>query len=108
MILEKRVAVITGSGRGIGRAIALRFAKEGARLVLTARTQGQIEETCSQVTALGAEAMGVTGDVSKKADIEKVAANIDAAIAGIQRDIAAIAGIVAKLSRCLADDLFQK
>jgi NAD(P)-dependent dehydrogenase (short-subunit alcohol dehydrogenase family) len=72
MILENRIAVVTGSGRGIGRAIALRFAEEGARVVLMARTQSQIEETCRQVTALGREAIGVAGDVSKKADIESL------------------------------------
>lgn len=72
MKLENRVAVVTGSGRGIGRAIALTFAREGARLVLMARTQSQIEETCKQVVALGREAVAVTGDISRRTDIENL------------------------------------
>jgi NAD(P)-dependent dehydrogenase (short-subunit alcohol dehydrogenase family) len=72
MKLENKIAVVTGGGRGIGRAIALRFAKEGARVVVMARSEGQIDETCKQMMALGGEAFGVTGDVSKKADIENL------------------------------------
>ena len=42
--LKGRIALITGASRGIGRAVALRFAQEGAQLILSARTQGALEE----------------------------------------------------------------
>ena len=50
--LEDKVAIITGAGRGIGRAIALGYAVEGARLALIARTPDELEETASQIAEM--------------------------------------------------------
>ncbi len=54
--LAGRIALITGASRGIGRAVALRFAREGAHVIATARTQGALEELDDEIKALGGTA----------------------------------------------------
>ena len=72
MKLDGRVAVITGAGRGIGRAIALAYAREGARLALAARSESELEQTVVAVSELGAEAIAVPTDVTSQADTERL------------------------------------
>jgi len=71
MVLEGRVAVITGAGRGIGQGIALRFAQEGARLVVQDIEHAHLEDTSARLRAAGAEFVAVAGDVSVTADVER-------------------------------------
>ena len=66
--LEGKVAIITGGGYGIGKEIALIYARAGARLVLTARTPGPLEETCAAIQKIGVEAITFRADVAKEAD----------------------------------------
>ena len=72
MRLEGRVALITGAGRGIGRAIALAYAKEGAKLGLAARTVSEVEETARQAEALGAPACVIRADVTDQSQVEEM------------------------------------
>lgn len=72
MQLENRVAIITGAGRGVGRAIALAYAKEGAKLALAARTQSELEETAQQAEALGAEALVLPVDLCDQAQVDEM------------------------------------
>lgn len=64
MLLENKVALITGSGRGIGRAIARLFAKEGASVFLTARTEKQLSATASEITTGGGRSAYASADLA--------------------------------------------
>jgi NAD(P)-dependent dehydrogenase (short-subunit alcohol dehydrogenase family) len=70
MLLENKVALITGSGRGIGRATAELFAKEGAQVFLSARTESELREAADTITQSGGEATFSTADVAQARDCE--------------------------------------
>ena len=70
-MLEGRICLITGAGRGIGRATALLFASEGAKLVLSDLDREPLDEVISQIKNQGGEAVGVVGDVTADDFAEK-------------------------------------
>lgn len=72
MKLSGKVAVITGSGRGIGRAIAVLYAKEGAKVTVTARSLDQIEHVTEEIRELGDEALAVQADVTSEGDVSRL------------------------------------
>ena len=72
MRLQNKVAVLTGGGSGIGRATALRFAEEGARVVVDDLNQAWADETVSLVAKQGGEAVAVIADVTERAGVRKM------------------------------------
>ena len=69
--LKGKVAAITGGTEGIGRATALRLAREGAKVAICARRQEQLDKTAAEIKKAGAEVLAVSADMSKAADVER-------------------------------------
>jgi NAD(P)-dependent dehydrogenase (short-subunit alcohol dehydrogenase family) len=61
--LEGKIAIVTGASRGIGRAIALQLARDGATVVLAARTEGDLAKVAAEIKSTGAKATTVAGDL---------------------------------------------
>ena len=74
--LQDRIAVITGASRGIGRAVALGFAAEGAHVILVARTVGGLEEVDDEIHKIGGKATLVPLDLTDFDAIDRLGANI--------------------------------
>ena len=72
--LAGKVAIVTGGGRGIGRAVALALAGEGAAVVVSARTRSEIEEVAQAIRDLGGRALPVQADVSREEDVASMVA----------------------------------
>jgi NAD(P)-dependent dehydrogenase (short-subunit alcohol dehydrogenase family) len=74
MKLKDRVAIITGGGTGIGQAISLAFAREGARLALAARNLPRLEETVKAIKAKGGQAIAIQADLTDHEQIKRMVA----------------------------------
>jgi NAD(P)-dependent dehydrogenase (short-subunit alcohol dehydrogenase family) len=72
--LDGEIVLITGAGRGIGEAVAHAFARSGANLVLTARTEREVDQVARETAKLGVKTIALPGDVSKQADIRTIVA----------------------------------
>lgn len=113
-MLEGKIALITGGGRGIGRATAVLFAREGARVVVADISADGVKETAELITNAGGEATGVVADVSKPADVSAMMTatldafgRLDCAFnnAGINGTLAGVRG---KLTAEWPEDAFDK
>ena len=70
MRLQDKVAIITGGGRGIGKAIALGFADEGADVVIVARTEEEINSVCEEIQSRGRKALAIPCDVTDEDQVK--------------------------------------
>ena len=83
MKLKDKVAVITGGGRGIGKAVALAYAREGAKLALCARTGSELQQTVSELRELKADAEGWVCDVSDEQAVKDFIGNVKNKFGGV-------------------------
>ena len=74
MLLKGQVAVVTGGGRGIGRAIARRFAAAGAAVLVAARTASEVQGVAGEIQRAGGLAAWLAADVSREADCARIVA----------------------------------
>ncbi len=71
--LRGQTAIVTGASRGIGKAIAVMFASEGANVVVTARTEYAIDDLAGRIVQSGGSALAVTADLSIDSDLQRIA-----------------------------------
>jgi NAD(P)-dependent dehydrogenase (short-subunit alcohol dehydrogenase family) len=81
--MSSRVAFVTGAGRGVGRAIALRLAQEGYALALAGRSDGPLAATAAEVRRLGADALPVRCDVRNRDDVDAAVSEAESALGPI-------------------------
>ena len=69
-VLEGKVAMVTGASQGLGRALALAYAREGAMLVINSRNYESIRDVVEEIHSLGVEVLGIGADVTSSSDVE--------------------------------------
>lgn len=78
--LKGKVALVTGAGKGIGKAIALALASEGVQVGLVARTEKDVKNVADEITQMGVKAVYATADVSNRAEVENAVTQIQDAL----------------------------
>jgi len=80
--LKNKIALVTGGSKGIGKAIALELAREGARVIIAARNADELKEASEEIRRLGSSVLTVEADLSREEDVKKLA---DAALEAFGR-----------------------
>src|SRR5262245_15342232 len=106
--LTDRVALVTGSGHGIGRAIAVAFAEAGAHVVCSARTEADIEQTAALVRARGRESLAVRCDVLDTAQLERLVAETLAKFGRIDLLVNNAGGAIPRPAFALSERAFER
>ena len=75
-LLEGRVALVTGAGRGLGRAIAIDLAQHGAKVALSARSESEIEAVAAEIRSFGGQALAIPCDVTDPASVQSLVSGI--------------------------------
>ena len=111
MDLHNKTAIVTGAGKGIGRATALALAREGANLVIASRTAADLQSLAREIGNLGRKVLPVTADLSRESEIKQLVAETTKRFGGIDVLVnnAGIGrfGRVAELSTLDWDDMFE-
>jgi len=90
--LKDKVAIVTGSSRGIGRAIALALAEEGCHVALSARGEERLRQTEAEVRAKGVRALGLMVDLAKGEDVDRLVAETAAAFGRVDVLVNSVGG----------------
>ncbi|PFA68104.1 3-oxoacyl-ACP reductase [Bacillus sp. AFS015802] len=82
-MFEHKVVMVTGASKGLGRALALKFAEEGAKLAICARNHGPLMEVEKELRALGAEVVALEADVSNARDVDRFVSVTEETLGGV-------------------------
>lgn len=82
-MFENKVVMITGASKGLGRALALKFAEEGAKIAICARNEGPLMEVEKELKTLGAEVVALGADVSDARDVDRFVSVTEDALGGV-------------------------
>jgi len=104
--LQGRTALVTGASQGIGKVIAMRFAREGAQVVLAARSRERLAETAQEIEAAGGRAIVVPTDICDRADVDALAQRIEAEVGALDAIVSntGIPGPTAELWKVAPED----
>ena len=101
--MQNKKVLITGGGRGIGRAIAISFAKQGFDISIVAKTKSEIDSVADEIRSLGVNAIAKVCDVTSSVKVEKVFGEIEREMGRIDIFVAN-AGMLLKNELILTDD----